>query len=313
MVEWAVDLADCLPVQLRGPNIKIERIGQGMSGAGVYRVEASGKTYVLKVSPKDSVEEFRRKLEIRQAVAQAEVAPRVVHADEQRKAVLSEFIADRGFVALWFDPNKRAGAIDKLGKMLRALHDVTPPASATENDPRGLLTMMWSGLAGFTLPGFVGDAVRDLLAQEMPESDRPDVLSHNDVNPTNIAFDGKRLVLLDWDTAGTNEPLYDLAAIAVYLRMDDAACKQLIAAHDGKPCNELPARFVYDQQLVAVLCGVYMLRSARQAGHAGADAELSSTLSLEELYQKLRAGSVNVATAEGQWAFGLALVKASLH
>lgn len=313
MIEWAVDLADCLPVQLRGPNIKIERIGQGMSGAGVYRIEAADKTYVLKVSPKDSVDEFRRKLEIRQLVAQAGVAPRVVHSDEHRKAVLSEFIVDRGFVALWWDPNKRASAIDKLGKALRAVHDVTPPSTATETDPRGLLTMMWSGLAGFTVPGFVGDAVRDFLAEEVPESDRPDVLSHNDVNPTNLAYDGKNLVLLDWDTAGTNEPLYDLAAIAVFLRMDDATCKQLIAAHDGKPCNELPARFVYDRQLVAVLCGVGMLRTARQGGHAGADGDLASTPSLVEFYQKLRTGAVNPGTPTGQWAFGLALVKASLH
>jgi hypothetical protein len=313
MVQWAVDFAECLPAQLRGPNIKIERIGQGMSGAGVYRVEAAGKTYVLKISPKDPIDEFRRKLEIRHLVAQAGVAPRVVHADEQRRAVLSELVADKGFVALWWDPNKRATALDKLGKALRAVHDVTPPANAAENDPRGLLTMMWSGLAGFTLPGFVGDAVRSILAEEMPESDRPDVLSHNDVNPTNIAYDGKNLVLLDWDTAGTNEPLYDLAAIAMYLRMDDATCKQLIAAHDGKPCHELPARFVYDRQLVAVLCGVFMLRAARQAGHAGADGDLASTPSLVDFYQKLRAGAVDVGTPTGQWAFGLALVKASQH
>ena len=313
MVQWAVDLAECLPAQLRGPNIKIERIGQGMSGAGVYRVEAAGKTYVLKVSPKEHVDDFRRKLEIRHLVAQAGVAPRVVHADEHRKAVLSEFVVDRGFFGVWSDPNKRATAVEKLGKTLRAVHDVTPPATVTENDPRGLLTMMWSGLAGFTVPGFVGDAVRDLLAEEVPESDRPDVLSHNDVNPTNIAYDGKNLVLLDWDTAGTNEPLYDLAAIAMYLRMDDATCKQLIAAHDGKPCPELPKRFLYDRQLVAVLCGVYMLRTARQGGHAGAEGELSSAPSLVDFYQKLRAGAVNVGTPDGQWAFGLALVKASLH
>lgn len=313
MVQWVVDLAESLPVHLRTSSTKIERIAQGMSGAGVYRVEAAGKTYVLKVSPKDHVDEFRRKLEIRHLVAQAGVAPRVVYSDEHKRAVLSEFIVDKGFVALWWDPNKRASAIDKLGKTLRAVHDVMAPATTTENDPRGLLTMMWSGLAGFTLPDFVGEAVRDILAKEVPESDRPDVLSHNDVNPTNLAYDGARLVLLDWDTAGRNEPLYDLAAIAMFMRMDDATCKQLIAAHDGKPCSELPARFVYDRQLVGVLCGVGMLRTARQAGHAGADGEPASTPSLAEFYQKLRTGAVNVGTPDGQWAFGLALVKASLH
>jgi hypothetical protein len=32
-------------------------------------------------------------------------------------------------------------------------------------------------------------------------------------------------------------------------------------------------------------------------------------LSLAELYQRLRAGSLDVRTAEGQWSFGLALLK----
>jgi hypothetical protein len=313
MVEWVVDLADCLPVHLRGPQTKIERIAQGMSGAGVFRVEAGGKTYVLKVAAKETVEEFRRKLEIRQLVGQAGVAPRVIHADEHHRAVLNEFIADRGFVALWWDPKSRATAVDKLGKTLRAVHDVTLATEEPESDPRALLTMMWSGLAGFTLPGFVGDAVRRVLAEEMPESDRPNVLSHNDVNPTNIAYDGDRVVLLDWDTAAANEPLFDLASISVFLRMDDATCKQLIAAHDGKPCDHLPPRFKYDRKLVAVMCGVGFLRTARQSGHEGVDGELASTMSLLEFYQKLRAGSINVGTADGQWTFGLALIKASLH
>jgi aminoglycoside phosphotransferase (APT) family kinase protein len=311
MVEWDVDLADCLPAHLRGPGTRIERIAQGMSGAGVYRVDTVGKSYVLKVATKEHVDEFRRKLEIRQLVAAAGVAPRVVHADEHHKSVLSEFIEDRGFPMLFHDPRTRASAIDKLGKALRAVHDITVPDELPESDPRGMLTMMWSGLAGFTVPSFVGDAVRAVLVEEVPESDRPTVLSHNDVNPTNIAYDGDRMVLLDWDSAGGNEPLFDLAAIAMFMRMDDATCKHLIAAHDGGPIHHLPPRFVYDRQLVAVLCGVGMLRAARLGGHAPTENDKPSTL--VEFYQKLRTGAVSVGTPEGQWAFGLALVKASQH
>jgi hypothetical protein len=47
-------------------------------------------------------------------------------------------------------------------------------------------------------------------------------------------------------------------------------------------------------------------------GYAGAAGEtLESTLSLGDVYQQMRTGAVNVAAAAGQWAFGLALVKAS--
>jgi aminoglycoside phosphotransferase (APT) family kinase protein len=140
------------------------------------------------------------------------------------------------------------------------------------------------------------------------------VLSHNDVNPTNLVYDGERLLLLDWDAAGLNDPFYDLAAVSVFLRMDAPTCEQLLSAYDGTPATSLPPRFLYNRRLVAAFCGTTFLHLARQGGHAGArgDETLESTTSLLELYQAMREGAVNVATAEGKWRFGLALLQYSL-
>jgi len=140
------------------------------------------------------------------------------------------------------------------------------------------------------------------------------VLSHNDVNPTNLVYDGESLLFLDWETAGPNDPFYDLAAISVFLRMDEVTCQRLLAAYEGEPVSTVPTRFVYNQRLVAVLCGATFLNLARQSGHAGATGgeTLDSTPSLAEVYQRMPSGSLSVATGEGQWSFGLALVKASV-
>ena len=62
---------------------------------------------------------------------------------------------------------------------------------------------------------FVEDAIGRMLGDDGPVCERPIVLSHNDVNPTNLVHDGERLLLLDWETAGPNEPFYDLAAISI--------------------------------------------------------------------------------------------------
>jgi hypothetical protein len=61
------------------------------------------------------------------------------------------------------------------------------------------------------------------------------------------------------------------------------------------------------------LCGAVFLRLSRASGHAGTTGAetLDSTASLAEFYQRLRSGSLSIATAEGQWRFGLALIKAS--
>jgi len=307
-----VSLEACLPDDLRGPATTITRVSAGLSGAGVYRVDAAGAAFVLKVSVDDPIEVWRGRAQIQQLAASAGLAPRVVHVDEARRAVLSAFVVDRGFPALLFQPATRDAAIAQLGRTLRRVHDLPVPGDADELRPLALLTRIWPGLDGqIALPGFVGDAVRRMLAEPIPPYAGALVLGHNDVNPTNLIYDGEHLLLLDWDTAGPSEPYYDLAATAVFFRMDDPTCLRLIAAHDADAVTELPARFVYDRRLVAVLCGTLFLHLAHHGGHAGAsgDETLDATPSLADVYQRMRAGELNPGTSAGQWALGLALLK----
>ena len=309
-------LEACLPADLQGPSTTITRVAAGLSGAGVYRVEAEGRAFVLKVAHEDEpLAGWRRRLHAQELAANAGLAPRVVHTDEGRRAILSAFVVDRSFGARYGNPATREAAIEQLGKTLRRVHDLPLPAGADARDTRELLAAVWSGLpATFAVPAFVGASVRRVLMEDAPARDRALVLSHNDVNPTNLVYDGENLLLLDWDTAGPNDPLYDLASISVFLRMEEGACRRLLEAHDQQPIASLPVRFAYNRRLAAVVCGALFLHVARAGGHAGAtgDETLESTTSLGDLYQLLRTGGLNVATAEGQWSFGLALVKESV-
>ncbi|HYO51165.1 phosphotransferase [Archangium sp.] len=309
-------LEDCLPPDLRGPATTITRIAAGLSGAGVYRVEAAGKSFVLKVAGEsDSSADWRRGFHVQRLAADAGLAPRIVHADEARRAVLTAFVADRSFLAFYADPRTHEAALAQLGRTVRRLHDLPLPADARPIDPREFLAHTWTALQpGFTLPDFARDAVQRVLAEEPPADERAPVLGHNDLNPTNLVYDGENILLLDWATAGPIHPFYDLAAISVFLRMDEGTCRRLLAAHDGEPVDTLPARFAYTRRLVAALCGSTVLNLARQMKHAGASGAetLASTPSLAEFYQRMQAGALNLATADGQWAFGLALIKESL-
>jgi hypothetical protein len=302
-----VNLEACLPAQLRGSTIS--RISAGLSGAGIYRVDADGGAFVLKISEAGDLDAWRRQLAIRKNAAAAGLAPAVVHADEERRAVVSAFVVDRSFPALYLDPRTRDDALVLLGRTLRRVHALPLPDGPVQ-DPREILGLLWGKLAGFAVPAFVGDAIRRAIDEPSP-ADGGIALCHNDVNPTNLVYDGERLMLLDWEVAAANDPVYDLAAIALFLRMDDDACRKLVAAHDEAPIGELPARFGYNRRLVAAMCGAMFTGMARAGGHPGATGEtLESTPSLVDFYQRLRAGAVNLASPEGQWWFGLALVKA---
>jgi aminoglycoside phosphotransferase (APT) family kinase protein len=308
---------ECLPADLRGPATTITTIAGGLSGAGVHRVDANGRTFVLKISKSDeSIDAWRARREILLLAADAGVAPRVIYTDEARRAVLSVFVAGKPFRAAYFDPQTRQVAVSDLGRTLRCVHDLPVPARTDSRDPREILATTWSGLSETPgIPGFVGDAVRRVLDETPPRGARDAGLSHNDVNPGNLIYDGDRLLLVDWDAAGSNDPYYDLAAIAVFHRMDDETCRRLLSAHDGEPVDEIPARFAYMRRLIAVLCPVVGMGMQVSSGpvpvRPGAIETLESTLSLGEFYQKLRAGEVRLDSPDGGRAFGLALIKES--
>lgn len=299
-----------LPSTMRGPATTLTRIGRGMSGAAVYRVDAGGEAFVLKLTSTDEpVDPWQARLTVQRAAASAGMAPAVVHVDEARRAVLSALVVDRSWPAQYGNPATRAEAIRMLGRMLaQRAHLPTPPGMGRA-DVRQVLQMMWGALTGLTeVPGFVNEALTRLLA-EPPAQVKAFVVSHNDVNPSNLVFDGTRVLLLDWDTAAPNDPLYDLATAAMFYRMDDAACRELVAAHDDAPNAELPDAFTYYRRCAAALSGVAALTAARSRGHAGGETAAEATPTLSEIYQQLRSGTIDIQSVAGQWTFGLALVK----
>ncbi|NUP09772.1 MAG: phosphotransferase family protein [Polyangiaceae bacterium] len=303
-------LEACLPDHLRGPTTSITKIAGGLSGAGVYRVEATDHVYVLKVASEgEPIEAWRQSLEIQRRAGDAGVAPRVIHHDEARRAVVSEHVVNRGFAPRLFNPETRDDAIRQLGETIRRVHALPLPADAVWRDPRDMIAPMRAQLATFALPSFVRTTIDEVLEQTPPPRERPLVTSHNDANPSNLVFDGERLLLLDWDMAGPNDPFYDLAAVALFLRMDDPTASALIAAYDAAPPAALPEGFVYTRRLVAALCATIFLHLARQAGHAGGDIPADRAPTLRDVYGLMASSALAPNTADGAWAFALALVR----
>jgi aminoglycoside phosphotransferase (APT) family kinase protein len=299
-----------LPIAMRGPATTVTRIGAGMSGAAVYRVDVGDQAYVLKLTSADEpIAPWQRRLEVQRAAAAAGMAPAVIHVDETHRAVLSALVVDRSWPAQFGHPATRPEAIRLLGQMLGQRHLLPTPPGMTPGDPRLFLQAMWSTLTAHApLPGFVHQVVTALLAEPPVVPERL-TMSHNDVNPSNLMFDGTRVLLLDWDAAAPNDPLYDLATAAMFFRMDEASCQQLVAAHDDAPIAELPGAFHYYRRCAAALSGVATLSAARSRGHVGGETAADATPSLGQVYQQLRSGAIDIQSVAGQWTFGLALVK----
>ena len=277
----------------------------GFSGAGVYRVEAGGQMFVLKITDQAApIDAWRRALRIQQLAVNAAITPQIVHVDEERRAIVTAFVVDKTFASILYNPPTRDAALDLAAATLKRLHQIPAPDSEYR-DPLTFLSARWALMASDAgVPSFARDAIQRLLTEQPPGPDRAMVLSHNDVNPTNLRYDGERVLLLDWDVAALNDPLYDLATLAMFFRMDDSACHRLLAAYDGDPSAALPERFVYNRRLVAVLCGALFLGTGTQGAET-----LEDTPALGEIYRRMMSGALNLAAPEGRRAFGLALIK----
>src|SRR5262249_6139458 len=123
-------------------------------------------------------------------------------------------------------------------------------------------------------------------------SDPRRVVSHNDVNPVNVLWDGARTWLVDWDVAALGHPYYDLATFAVFLRMSDEVAFEFAARHDGAPLDE-PSRKTFKalQRLMALLCGLTFLRLVDDLGVLAAPTRAEAP-SLGDVYAGLRTGKL---------------------
>ena len=63
----------------------------------------------------------------------------------------------------------------------------------------------------------------------------PPVPCHNDLLPANVLFDGDRPWLIDYEYAGMNEAMFDLANLSVNAGFDPAADDRLLGRYTGLP------------------------------------------------------------------------------
>jgi Ser/Thr protein kinase RdoA (MazF antagonist) len=88
------------------------------------------------------------------------------------------------------------------------------------------------------------------------------VSCHNDPNPRNILFDGKRALLVDWECAFRNDPLLDIAILTTELAETPELQGALLEATFGSSPNDLTrARLVVIRLLTRLFYGCIVLDS----------------------------------------------------
>lgn len=113
---------------------------------------------------------------------------------------------------------------------------------------------------------------------------------HNDPVPANMIDDGARVLLVDWEFAGMNDPAWDLAYVAVEGGLGEAALDRLLAAYGAPDPAPFGARVRACRAMVMLVNGAWDRR------HGGAGAALGAARAMMDSATFAR--QVRVATGE---------------
>jgi thiamine kinase-like enzyme len=212
--------------------IVVERLTGGLSNENFLVTDASGR-HVVRIGRDYAFHHVFRERELMTARAAhaAGFGPEIEHA--QPGIMVSRFIEGRTLTAA----DVRAD-VERIASLTRAFHREMP------NHVSGAGFMFW-------VFHVIRDYARTLeagesrMAKELPryvaladELERaqallPIVFGHNDLLPANFLDDGSKLWLIDFEYAGFNTSMFDLAGVASNADMNDEESERLLTAYLG--------------------------------------------------------------------------------
>ena len=278
-------------------------IRSGASAGAILRVETGGRRYIVRVEgPPSPLRNPHQYVSLRMA-AEAGIAPAVHHVDEANGVAVIDFIEPQPLAAY---PGGPAALARSLGELLGRLQ-ATPVFPFFVDYPvivgRLFGHVRRTGLFAAGRLDRHFDHLERLSAAYAARPPAP-VSSHNDPVPGNILFDGKRLWLIDWESAYCNDPLVDVAIVLDNLAPSPELEEMLLLSWLGRaPDEAIRARLALVRALTRLYyAGVFLSASATRP-RAIPEADLSAP-TLAQFESSIRSGRLTRGTSETTHVMG---------
>lgn len=241
----------------------------GASGALTYRVEADGRSHLLRIETRRSPLRNPHQYTCMRIASEAQIAPALRYVDADAGVAIMDFLQQRPLGEFPGGPQELAIALGSLtARLQRApafpqlwdFPQVVDRIFAFVRSSR----MFATGLLDAHAAGF--ERIRNAYRWDASTL----VSSHNDPNPRNIIFDGERLWLIDWETAYRNDPLTDVAILVENLAPTPELERVLVEAWLGHEADRtLCARLILMRLLTRLYyAGLLLSLSARRPREA---------------------------------------------
>jgi hypothetical protein len=278
-------------------------VSGGATAATILRIDAGGRSFLLRIEgPASPLRNPHQYISMRIA-ADAGIAPRLYHADEASRVAVTDFIIRRPLDAY---PGGPAALARALGELFARLQGTTLfPHFVQYPD---IVARLWAHVCrtGLFAPDVLDPCTERLahISEAYRRHAPAPVSSHNDSIPANILFDGKRLWLVDWESAYRNDPLVDIAVVADNLARTPQLETALLRAWLGRaPDDALLARLALVRALTRLYYAGVLLSASATFPRTAPDGNLDASTSAE-LDAAIGAGRLKPGAAEIKHALG---------
>lgn len=286
------------------PELGLQPVVGGASGALTYRVTVDGRAYLLRMethtgSPLRNPHQYA----CMKIAADHGIAPAVRHLDADAGVVIMDFLDQQPLSAY---PGGPAALARALGTLVARLQE-TPSFPALHTFPDVVQRM----LSFLRTSGMFAEGLLDLHAEGLGRIREayawdPDglVSSHNDPNPRNILFDGERLWLVDWEASYRNDPLVDVAIVVENLAPTPELEAVVVETWLGRtPDDLLRARLRLMRQLTRMYYAGLLFSFSARARRPEPETDLTA-LTPADFGAAVARGELKPASPEAMWALG---------
>jgi aminoglycoside phosphotransferase (APT) family kinase protein len=275
----------------------------GVSGALICRFDVHERAYVLRIEPERvALHDRQRGYACMVAAAAAGAAPLVHYSDPATGVAIMDFVSGR---PLSEHPGGPVGMVRALGALISKVQATPPFPILDYPEVIGSILGSLSKSSFFTagqLDPYAEGFARISAALSWDTSSL--VSCHNDPNPRNMLFDGERVWLVDWELAGRNDPLVDVAILTTELAETSELEDALLEATFGvTPTGRLRARLSVIRLLTRLFYGCIVLDSLVGTLRSAPDVGLAAS-SPAAFRAAVKEGRLASGTPEVAYAFG---------
>lgn len=292
----------------------VKPLNSGLTDALVYKIMVGGKNYILKIIRHvDPLVPDDGPYVCMKVAAGAGIAPQILYCNKNEGVYITNYIKTQ-FIPDYFHSLQHFYA--GLTGTIRDIHNL-PAFPKSVNFFDGVDQVIEAFNESDILPENATTEHFKLYSEIKKVYSTLDsdlVPSHNDLNPGNLRYDGKRFWVIDWDAAYQNDRYVDLAVAAKFFVFNEHHEKLFLQAYfESDIDKDKRSRFFLMQQVcymyyaMVILTYADTIRSSNPVSNGN-----MKTPRVKELHARIRSGEFTLNSYEDQMLYGKAFFNEAL-